>query len=85
MPRAIVRGLGHHATTFHTLPLVLGSQAEELAQYLDRCRRRRNQADYDRVGMVGEVETAELIDAVRGFRAEVVDWLQREHAELAPR
>ncbi len=43
-------GVAHHATTFLALPLALGDNHRQAAQYLDTCRRKRNIVEYRRVG-----------------------------------
>ena len=37
---------GHHRLTFEGAKLSLGKQAEQLADYFDACRRKRNEIDY---------------------------------------
>jgi hypothetical protein len=37
---------GHHRLTFQGSTLAVGKQAEQLADYLDACRRKRNEIDY---------------------------------------
>ncbi len=71
-----------HYRTIQALPLILGEKKKADADYLDTCRIKRNQAEYDRVGVVSEGEATELIEFVRGLRDIVCSWLAAEHPEL---
>jgi hypothetical protein len=52
---------GHHRTTFEAVKYALGTQeAENLADYFETCRRKRNFVDYDSAEIVSETE-AEII------------------------
>jgi uncharacterized protein (UPF0332 family) len=75
-------GVAHHWTTFQVLPLILDSCDLERADYFDSCRRKRNRADYDAVGLISESEVDELLQEARVFRKEVRDWLKRKHRHL---
>ena len=71
-----------HYRTIQALPLVLGAERKGDADYLDVCRVKRNQAEYDRVGVVSVSESEELVSFVEEFRFIVIDWLTAEHKEL---
>ncbi len=73
---------GHHWRTIALLTELMGPEQSERARYLDSCRRARHQADYDRTGVASADELAELLDDMRTFRVEVLEWLQKHHAEL---
>jgi hypothetical protein len=75
-------GLGHHHTLFEALPYVLGAEVDVRARYLDRCRSKRNIAEYVRAGGISESDVAKLIEEVQTFRADVLDWLRARHPEL---
>ena len=77
-------GLAHHATTFLALPLARGEEFRQLARYLDSCRRKRNLAEYRRVGEVTESELAQLLRITHQFRRDLLDWLFAEHPEFSP-
>ena len=51
--------------------------------FLDSCRRARNQADYDRIDVVSQSDLRELLEDTLAFRSETLEWLKREHPELA--
>ncbi|MCK4536255.1 MAG: hypothetical protein KAT93_04535 [Desulfuromonadales bacterium] len=71
----------HHYRTIHSLPLILGESVQGDCEYLDVCRVKRNQAEYDRAGVVSENEADELIRFVEDFRMTVLEWLKTEHPE----
>lgn len=71
-------GPGHHKTTFEALPLIMGRELKERADYFDACRSKRNVTDYDKVGQITESEAIELIEETQEFRAELLAWLDRE-------
>jgi hypothetical protein len=74
---------GHHATTFEAAGLILGSDHQELIEYFDTCRQKRNQVTYDHAGQTSDSEAAELIDRANEFRALVENWIRQHHSELA--
>jgi hypothetical protein len=51
---------------------------------LDLTRRKRNQANYEQVGIASETEVAELRAVVSALRAEIVRWLGQKHSKLCP-
>src|ERR1700722_19495394 len=55
-----VVGPGHHMTTFEALEIAMGSPISDLAAYLDTCRRKRNQVDYDCANAATESEAEDL-------------------------
>lgn len=75
---------GHHRLTIDLLPVLIGAYAVPRAEYFDACRRKRNQADYERAGAVTTVEVEALLEAVTEFRQDVLTWLESEHPPLAP-
>jgi hypothetical protein len=77
-------GLAHYRT-LQALPLVLGSDRQDDADYLDTCRSKRNTAEYDSAGRISPEEAKELISFARALRARVVVWLLEHNPTLAPR
>ena len=77
-------GLAHHATTFLALPLAMGEEYRQLADYLDSCRRKRNIVEYRKVGEVTESELEQLLSKARQLRRDLLDWLFAEHPRLSP-
>lgn len=73
---------GHHYYTIQFLPFILGDEYKESAEYLDACRKKRNEVEYDKVGITTEEDVKELLAFVHGFRDEVILWLKERHPEL---
>ncbi|HEV3147952.1 MAG TPA: hypothetical protein VGZ24_04840 [Chthoniobacterales bacterium] len=73
--------LGHYRT-ITSLPLVLGNEQKDNADYLDTCRGKRNTAEYDSAGAVSDHDVKELVGFVREMRRGVMEWLQKNHPEL---
>lgn len=73
-----------HYRTLQALPLILGPEWSDDADYLDTCRAKRNTAEYDAVGQVSSAEADELISFTRKLRGAVLEWLQKTHSSLSP-
>jgi len=71
-----VKGLGAHHVTFECLKLAMGRPVFKTAGLLDRCRRKRNIADYDAAGRVTEAEAKEMIKLARSFTGKVEKWIR---------
>ena len=54
------RTLQHYRTIF-AMPEILGKNFQDDAQYLDTCRKKRNIAEYDQIGVISETEAEELL------------------------
>lgn len=65
-----------HYRTIATLPLVLGPDAGELSDFLDRCRTKRHDVTYESVSAVTDGEVDELIEAVAELDGRVRKWLR---------
>ena len=72
----------HHLTTFDALPLVMGKQMQELADYFQTCRAKRHRVQYDRAGEVSERDLHELIESIESFTEQVKEWLRTNHPDL---
>lgn len=74
-------GAGHHLKTFEAVKIVLGTQkAENLADYFDLCRRKRNNIDYDSAEVVSETEANEILEKAREFQKIVENWIEKNYA-----
>lgn len=78
-----VKGHGAHHTTFEVLPLALDSSFQKLANYLDRCRRKRNDISYDSQGVVSLADVEALVKQATQFAADVEAWIAKHHPTLA--
>jgi uncharacterized protein (UPF0332 family) len=74
----------HHHNTIAAMPLTLGIERRRDAAYLDRCREKRNTAEYDRDGTITEVEVQALIAFAQEFRGVILAWLIERHSDLLP-
>ena len=70
-----------HLRTIECLAFTVGLDREEV-DLLDRCRRKRHIAVYDRVGAISDQEAGEMIDLATRLRKVVQDWLRWEHRQL---
>ena len=63
-------------------PEILGKELKEDALYLDTCRKKRNIAEYDQIGVISETEAEELLEFAKVLRPQVLDWLKAKHSDL---
>lgn len=75
-------GSSHHHTTLIAVRELMGPAVEEVTDYFDACRARRNTVDYDGVGIATESDVEELIDEVLAFRGTVITWMRANHPDL---
>jgi hypothetical protein len=73
-----------HYRAIAALPLILGCQRQDDADYLELCRRKRNIAEYDRTGAATEADAVELIKFTKELYADVLQWLKQNHPNLIP-
>ena len=74
-------GLQHYRT-LQAMPLILGSERRDDANYLDSCRKKRNTVEYDFVGGASESDAEELLLFTKELRSEVLSWMRENHPEL---
>ena len=65
--------------TFNVLAELMGPECQDLADYFDQCRGKRNLSDYDRAGEISEKEAVELL---KEAKASVLEWLKKQHPKL---
>lgn len=75
-------GIAHHSTTFQFIKAALGKHFADLADYFDRCRRKRNITDYDHAGRITDKEADDLLHEARDFVSQVRTWLGDKHPDL---
>ena len=75
-----VVGLGHHQTTFQALELAMGAPVIPMSSYFERCRRMRNQVDYDMANVASETEANLLVQKADEFRVMVEEWIRNNHS-----
>ena len=64
------------------MPLVLGAERRDDAEYLEACRKKRNIVEYEYVGGATEDDANELIGFVKSLRDDVLEWLKMNHPHL---
>lgn len=72
-----------HYRTLQALPLILGADRDDDADYLDTCRAKRNTAEYDVAGTVSQSEADELREFALLLRETVLSWLKHHHQALS--
>lgn len=75
------RNLAHYRT-LQALPIILGAERSEDADYLDACRTKRNTVEYDYVGGATKSDANELIEFTKELNDDVMNWLKKEHPGL---
>jgi uncharacterized protein (UPF0332 family) len=73
---------GHHRLTFEGAKLALGKPAEQLADYFDACRRKRNEIDYTGATIATTTEADELLLHAKSFLKLVEEWIGSTHPTL---
>jgi len=71
-----------HFRTLQALPEVLGTKHKANADYLDTCRKKRNETEYDVAGNVSADEVAELMKFCIELKSETLAWLKKNHPKL---
>ncbi|MFA6290676.1 MAG: hypothetical protein WC637_02780 [Victivallales bacterium] len=73
-----------HYRSIQSMPLILGKDRKNDADYLETCRTKRNTVEYDYVGGASEADADELVKFVREFKGDVLNWLKKTHPSLVP-
>lgn len=71
-----------HYRTIQAVPLILGKDLLSDADYLNTCRIKRNETEYDFAGGISDSEASELIQFANEFREKVKSWLRLKHPNL---
>lgn len=70
------RGQSHHYRTIIAIPKILGDESEDDMDYLEKCRVKRNAAEYDSANEASDTEASELVEFTKQFENTVRDWLK---------
>jgi hypothetical protein len=76
---------GHHRISIDSLPEILGKEHQDLSDYLNACRIKRNICDYTSCGEISDMEVAEIIKEIKGFKTFVVKWIKINHPQFLPK
>lgn len=70
---------GGHICTLDCLKLAMGKPVYKTANFLDRCRKKRNIADYDAAGRISETEAGEMMKTAQRFSQQVEKWIRQNY------
>jgi hypothetical protein len=73
---------GHHRLTFEGAKLSIGKRAQQLADYFDACRRKRNEIDYTGATIATATEADELLLHAKSFLDLVELWIETTHPAM---
>lgn len=73
------KGVGHHATVFEAMKVLMGDDYLKLADYFDSCRSKRNITDYDYAGGISKSEVDEIIKEAEDFQEVILAWLKTNY------
>jgi uncharacterized protein (UPF0332 family) len=76
---------GHHRISIDALSEILGKEFQDIADYLNACRIKRNICDYTSSGEVSKAEATEIIKEIKGFRTSVIKWIKDVHPQFLPK
>lgn len=79
---AVSKGSRSHERLIESLKFTLDEEWSAEIDHLDRCRRMRHQALYDRAGVVRQTDAAELLEVAQRLQGAVHQWLERHHSHL---
>ena len=71
-----------HYRTLQSLSLILGDKRKADAEYLDKCRTKRNVVEYEYTGGASANDAEELKDFVLELKEEVIQWLKKNRSDL---
>jgi len=69
------RGQSEHYRVIQSLPLTMGKKFQEMSDYLNACRNKRNISDYDAAGTISQQEAQELSEAAVELFDDLKNWL----------
>jgi hypothetical protein len=71
----------HHYRVIQSLAHTIGADTALVAQF-DAFRKKRNTAGYERVGMISDKESQEMVALAKRLRKDVAEWLKKHHPQL---
>jgi uncharacterized protein (UPF0332 family) len=78
------KGHGGHERAFDVVRyIVTTEEIEDLCDYFDTCRRKRNDIDYDFADVVTDTELVEIMDKVSEYRELIERWIKENRSELS--
>jgi len=70
---------GHHQTMFEAARLVLGTATQQLTDYFETRRRKRNVIDYDSAEVTTASQATELVEKATQYQKLVEGWIAKNH------
>lgn len=78
------KGHGGHERAFDVVRYVVTTEEiQDLCDYFDTCRRKRNDVDYDFADVVSEMELEEILTEVSAYRVLIEEWIKQTRPDLA--
>ncbi len=78
------KGHGGHERAFDVVRYIMTTEEiEDLCDYFDTCRRKRNDIDYDFADVVTDTELTEILGEVSNYRALIEEWIKENHPKLS--
>jgi uncharacterized protein (UPF0332 family) len=78
------KGHGGHERAFDVVRYIVRTEEiEDLCDYFDTCRRKRNDIDYDFADVVTDTELDEILGKVSEYRELIEGWLKENRPDLA--
>jgi len=78
------RAAGHHALWINSVEFTLGEGQKATLIHLSKSSKMRHMTLYDHAGVVQKQDAADLLEAARQLRADVINWLRSQHPTLVP-
>lgn len=79
----VSKGQSAHFASFEMAAIAIPTnEIQDLTDYFDVCRRKRNHIDYDGSQIVSRSETEELIKKVQEYRSIVDGWIEATYPDL---
>ena len=78
------KGHGGHERAFDVVRyVVVTDEIDDLCDYFDTCRRKRNDIDYDFADVVTDTELGEILGKVSEYRELIEGWVRDSRPDLA--
>ena len=77
------RGQSEHYRVIQSLVHTLGSNIEEIRDYLNNCRAKRNISDYDMAGTISTAEVKELLQTANDLFNNLLNWLEENFKQYS--
>lgn len=77
----VARGQSEHLRTILSLAMTFGINFEEISDYLNSCRSKRNISDYNKTGTISTNEVLEITETAEELIAEVKNWVGTNYSQ----